>query len=165
MAESDLTTVRPADPQQRTDSDLPPQSQPVYKRLGWITRFGCFGLALTLATLWLIAFRLQPSEQGLGTHQQLGLPPCSARILWGIRCPACGMTTSWAHLANGQWVAACQANLAGVFLGLLAMVGGPMAAWSAISGRAVSNQTLWMLAGGMILALVLALAEWLVRIA
>jgi len=68
-------------------------------------------------------------------------------------------------MADGQWVAACQANLAGVFLGLLAMVGGPMAAWSAISGRAVSNQTLWMLAGGMIMALVLALVEWLVRIA
>ena len=165
MAESDFTTVRPADPQQIAPLKLPARSLRYRKRLGWLMRISCFGLAVILATLWLIAVRLQPSEQGLGTHQQLGLPPCSMRILWGIRCPACGMTTSWAHMADGQWVAACQANLAGVFLGLLAMVGGPMAAWSAISGRAVSNQTLWMLAGGMIMALVLALVEWLVRIA
>ena len=34
----------------------------------------------------------------MGTHQQLGLPPCNFVTLTGYPCPACGMTTSFALL-------------------------------------------------------------------
>ena len=51
-----------------------------------------------LASLVLITARvLQPSANGVGTHQQLGLPPCFFLKLTGIPCPGCGLTTSFAH--------------------------------------------------------------------
>lgn len=49
------------------------------------------GVVLTIARL------LSPSPNGLGTHQQLGLPPCFFHQITGIPCPTCGMTTSFAH--------------------------------------------------------------------
>ena len=48
------------------------------------------------------AFVLTPSEKGVGTHQQLGLPPCTFLWLTGLPCPFCGMTTSWTHAAHGN---------------------------------------------------------------
>lgn len=75
---------------------------------------GVIGLLVT-------ASRLQPSPSGLGTHHQLGLPPCSIRLLFGIRCPACGMTTSWAHFANGNVIAAAQSNLGGLMLAVYSL--------------------------------------------
>lgn len=70
--------------------------------------------------LLMTASQLHPSEQGLGTHQQLGLPPCSSRIMFGIRCPACGMTTSWAHFTQGHWWQSVQVNVGGFLLAIVA---------------------------------------------
>lgn len=55
--------------------------------------------ALPLLTAGLL---LTPSSQGMGTHQQLGLPPCTFLFLTNFPCPFCGMTTSWTHAAHGQ---------------------------------------------------------------
>ena len=74
------------------------------------------------------------------------------------------MTTSWAYLADGQIVAACQANLAGVFLGVMSVVGGAVAARTAYTGRARSDQTLWRLAIGLMVSLGVAIILWLIRV-
>src|SRR5215475_1723858 len=52
------------------------------------------------AALLLIARLLRPSADGVGTHRQLGLPPCAFLHFTGIPCPACGLTTSVAHAAR-----------------------------------------------------------------
>lgn len=46
----------------------------------------------------LIGRLLRPAAEGVGTHEQLGLPPCAFLHLTGIPCPGCGLTTSvaWA---------------------------------------------------------------------
>ena len=60
------------------------------------TAMVAIGLLLPLGA----AVRLQPAREGLGTHQQLGLPPCTFRVLFDRPCPSCGMSTSWAHLVR-----------------------------------------------------------------
>jgi hypothetical protein len=55
------------------------------------------GVVLTVARV------LSPAPNGLGTHQQLGLPPCFFYKLTGIPCPTCGMTTSFAHTVRLQF--------------------------------------------------------------
>jgi hypothetical protein len=69
-----------------------------------------FLLFLVWLAVTIIAFRLAPDPQGHGTHQQLGLPPCTSVIAFDRPCPACGMTTSWAHTVRGQFVGAFIAN-------------------------------------------------------
>lgn len=72
-----------------------------------------------------MATGLRPDARGYGTHEQLGLPPCTCTTLVGWRCPACGMTTAWTYLVRGQVAAAAQANLAGTLLGLLGLAAVP----------------------------------------
>ena len=74
-------------------------------------------------------------RKALGTHQQLGLPPCSARVIFGVRCPACGMTTSWAHFTRGQWLASPRVNLGGFLLAFYAVAFAAASLWSAKQGR------------------------------
>ena len=50
---------------------------------------GLAGLALLA-----VARTLTPADAGIGTHQQLGLPPCSAMRILGIPCPTCFLTRS-----------------------------------------------------------------------
>ncbi len=45
---------------------------------------------------------LVPDGRGVGTHEQLGLPPCTTYRLFSIPCPFCGMTTAFAHMAHGH---------------------------------------------------------------
>lgn len=66
-----------------------------------------------------LAWHLEPSPRGHGTHQQLGFPPCSIQFLFGVPCPGCGMTTSFAWYVRGNWIKAWQANPAGLYLAIL----------------------------------------------
>ncbi len=90
--------------------------------------------AAGLLGLLTVAAMLEPSPLGHGTHQQLGLPPCTFWVLFGRPCPTCGMTTAWAHLVRGQWVSALRANVGGTLLGMLAIVAVPWLLGSAGRG-------------------------------
>jgi len=72
---------------------------------------GCVALLATAAAL-------TPSETGLGTHQQLGFPPCTFVLLTGYPCPTCGMTTAFSYAVRGQLIAAFSAHPAGLALAL-----------------------------------------------
>jgi hypothetical protein len=63
-----------------------------------------------------VGFLLTPSENGHGTHQQLGLPPCPSVIFFERPCPGCGLTTSWTATLHGQLVAAFSAHNLGPLL-------------------------------------------------
>ncbi|MEM6470271.1 MAG: DUF2752 domain-containing protein [Planctomycetota bacterium] len=78
----------------------------------WIGLVG----AIVLTIPFILAMSLDPNPDGLGTHRQLGLPPCSFVMLWQIRCPMCGMTTSWAYLMRGNLLDALRSNPGGVIL-------------------------------------------------
>src|SRR5690606_18756717 len=72
--------------------------------------------SLLLATGLIVAYRLDPDPRGFGTHQQMGFPPCSFRTFFGISCPSCGMTTSFALFTKGRLLEAARANVAGLLL-------------------------------------------------
>ena len=80
----------------------------------------CF--AVLLAAAWL-----QPTAGGYGTHEQLGIPPCSFLTVSGWPCPSCGLTTSFSATTHGQLALAWQAQPFGIVLFaavlLLAIVG------------------------------------------
>jgi hypothetical protein len=60
---------------------------------------------------------------GLFGASQLRLPPlCSSREWFGVKCPACGLTRSFVHLAHGDWPASTQAHPVGWLLALVLLL-------------------------------------------
>ena len=107
-----------------------------------------------------VAAYLTPSPTGLGSHEQLGLPPCGWIAIADIPCPTCGMTTAFAHAADGHLLQALHAQPLG---GILAI--GVTMAWlvsihvmitgSRIGGafaRLWSAKMAWALSGAVVLA-------------
>lgn len=82
-----------------------------------------------------LAAGLEPDPRGYGTHQSLGLPPCSFKTIFGMRCPSCGMTTSFAHFTKGHVIEAARANLAGLLLAMLCAVQIPWCWTSIVRGE------------------------------
>lgn len=62
--------------------------------------------AAVVVALWRVA----PDERGFGTHERLGLSPCSWPVAYGIPCPTCGCTTAACLLVHGRVVDAVVAQ-------------------------------------------------------
>ena len=119
------------------------------------------GISLALVFLIAVAAMLKPSPFLIGTHQQLGLPPCSFLVLFGIPCPTCGMTTAWACLMHGEFVRALQANTGGVLLAVLAMAAAPWLMISAVRGRWLISKPSGTAVGcGSAAILAITLVQW-----
>ncbi len=122
-------------------------------------------LAVGLLSMLVAAGCVKPDPRRLGTHQRFGLPPCTVRVILGIRCPSCGMTTSWAHLVRGQPIQALKANTGGALLALLAVVAVPWLAISAMGGRWFRwtpgvNTVAWVAST----LVVITIADWVFRL-
>lgn len=87
------------------------------------------------------------------------------RVVFGIRCPACGMTTSWAHFTRGNFGASVSSNFGGFLLAILTLAVSPMAvryAWrSEFPGR---RQQSWLLVA-LLIVLAATMIEWAIRLA
>jgi hypothetical protein len=83
-----------------------------------------------------LAAWLRPDEHGVGTHRQLGLPPCSLVEYSGIPCPTCGMTTAFACTVRGRWSAAVLAQPFGFATALFSILCVPLSLAVLISGKA-----------------------------
>jgi hypothetical protein len=82
-------------------------------------------LLVAIPALFGLAASLTPNPAGFGTHQQLGLPPCSFLTLTGRVCPQCGLTTSFALLLKGRFSDALSANPAGPVLAAILALAWP----------------------------------------
>lgn len=133
--------------------------------LRWYERTVAIVVGAILLALLIVAARLEPNPTGLGTHQQLGLPACTARQWWGVRCPSCGMTTSWSHLMRGNVAAAVRANCGGALLAVLALIGGPWLVVSGVWGRwffGAPQETASLALG--FATLIVTLIDWSIRL-
>ena len=151
-----------------TMSELPPMPMPLPaepERIPLWQRGMLCGVGLILITLLIVAACLPPNPNGMGTHQSLGLPPCSFVLLFDMRCPACGMTTSWAHFVRGQIIQSAQANTGGMLLAMLAATLGPWMLASGFLGRwwIGALNPAWLLAGGSVIFFVTAV-QWCGRV-
>jgi len=81
-----------------------------------------------VASCWLLA-SIDPDARGHGTHERLGLAPCSWPIQFGKPCPTCGVTTAatlvvhlspWRALTTQPFGAALA--FAGLWLAIIALL-------------------------------------------
>jgi Protein of unknown function (DUF2752) len=133
--------------------------------LKWYERLPLVLVGIGLVALLGVSARLTPSPAGLGTHHQLGLPECSVRQFVGIRCPSCGMTTSWAHLVRGQVVAAVKANSGGALLAIVAFAAGPWMLLCGVRGRWLFRPpNEWAVVGVGLAVVVITVIDWIIRL-
>lgn len=134
-------------------------------RLPLILRVVYCGLGLGLIGLLILSRTLTPDSSGIGTHQQLGLPPCGFKLLFGAPCPSCGMTTSWALATRGQWIASAQSNLGGFLMALFAL---PAAVWLLVSGYrghwVFRKPNPLLIAGTLAMVIAATLIQWTIRV-
>lgn len=134
------------------------------RQLGVIERLGLLAVAFVLVLLLAVARWLSPDPSGMGTHQQLGLPACTMLAFSGVRCPGCGMTTSWAHTLDGNFVEAFQTNAAGSLLCWLCVACVPILAWVVVSGQPTRDGWASKFAlFGFLGVMTIALIEWGLR--
>lgn len=87
------------------------------------------------AVLLLVAAWLTPADTGMGSHRQLGFPPCSMLTLIGYPCPTCGMTTAFAHAVRGELRSAFNAQPAGLALALMTVIAASLSLSIVITGN------------------------------
>jgi hypothetical protein len=137
---------------------------PSVRRLEAWQRVASAAFAVLLIGLLVTACLLNPDPSGQGTHRQLGLLPCSFKMLWEIPCPVCGMTTSWAHFVRGAWSLSAQANIGGFALALCACGAIGTCVRAAWTGRPATHTTLWTFALALISVLAISLTQWAIRL-
>lgn len=116
-------------------------------------------------TLLMIATFLEPSPTGLGTHTQLTSTPCGWILTMNMPCPTCGMTTAFAHAANGNLLRSFLTQPLGCILSVATaaalLVGVYVAATGSrlgsIFGRMWGRRMAWILAA-------LATAAWIYKV-
>lgn len=96
-------------------------------------------LVAIASTVLFLSYRLTPDGRGYGTHEQLGLKPCTFKVWTGYPCMTCGMTTSFTHMAHLQPLAALRVQPAGALLFLLTALFVPFGLRSAIGGRSIMD--------------------------
>ncbi len=131
----------------------------------WRDRALWAALWLGCMSLLLVAWRLEPSAAGHGTHTQLGMQPCASLAATGFPCPTCGMTTAFAHAADGRLLAAFVTQPAGAALALLTAVVALVSTYGMIAGLPVLPliNAVWtprnLLLGGLAI-----IAAWIYKI-
>lgn len=127
-------------------------------------RIGAGILALATFTLLVIAWRLNPSGDGHGTHTQLGLPPCAWAAWFGKPCVTCGMTTAVSHAADGHLLRSALTQPAGMLFALGCSVAFWISVYVAATGSRIGSVALTLIGGRRIwLWAGVTLAAWIYK--
>ena len=122
------------------------------------------GLAFAVPALavLLLAAYLRPNPAGLGTHVQLlNMPACGWIALMKLPCPTCGMTTAFAHAADGNLLRSFRTQPLGALLAVVTGMVLLLGTFVAITGSRIASvlRRLWRPYTGWLLA-GLVLAAW-----
>ena len=118
---------------------FPPAVPPATSLLPLFPRTGLFAASVACFALLGVAAWLDPAPQGIGTHTQLGIAPCSWPALMGIPCPSCGMTTAFAHAADGHFLDALRIQPGGLVLAILTAAVGLATLTGALTGSRICS--------------------------
>ncbi len=125
-----------------------------------------FATSSAASLLLLVGRLLHPSPGRVGTHEQLGLPPCTFLHLTGIPCPGCGLTTSVAYAAHLHFFESIATQPFGFVVFLLAALSIPLSIY--LSYRRIPYSKLQQFRGKNLviyLLISLFLFSWLYKIA
>jgi hypothetical protein len=117
-------------------------------------------VAIVALGILVLAAALDPSPAGLGTHQRLGMAPCGWIVLMDTPCPTCGMTTAFAHAADGNLLASAATQPLGAVLALATAMTLLVAIFVAVTGSRVGHVfrglwtgwTMWIVGGFALLS-------------
>lgn len=91
-----------------------------------------------------VAAWLNPSGGGVGTHEQMGLPPCGLLATTGLPCATCGMTTSFALAADGRIIASFINQPMGALLAIITAVAVTGSGLSLLTGVSAWPVVSWL---------------------
>ena len=117
------------------DSTIPIRHKQAGYPLGRASRVLLAVWSLCLLAGFAVAVDVEPDPRGYGTHERLGLPGCTFRTIFGVPCPSCGMTTSFAYFVRGRFVSAAASNMAGLLLAAVCVLQVPWCWLSVVTGR------------------------------
>jgi len=133
---------------------------------GFISRLVFLLVALVPAAVFYIALNLRPNPLGHSTHTQLGLPPCGFLELTGMRCPGCGLTTSFSHMVRFEFVEAALANPFGIPLFIFSAMCIPVSLVAVVRGWSVVEVLIRFHVDKFCVGLALTcVLVWIVRVA
>lgn len=144
----------------------PPPRQPI--RADRAERLVAAVGACAVLGVLIIAAWLKPAAEGHGTHEQLGLHPCTWASVLGSPCPTCGMTTSFAHAARADFVASFLTQPFGFLLALASATGFWIALHIAVFGSTMGRpiaafmgrRLLWISLAALLAAWAYKIATW-----
>jgi len=131
----------------------------------WV-RAALLGIALGIIAVFITAWRIDPykgvgAAERMGTHQQLGLWPCTFLDVTGVPCPGCGLTTSFAYSVRADVANAARANWVGFLMVIACAITVPWALASAYHGRALWVPSLeWLVSTGTLVMFILLFIRW-----
>jgi hypothetical protein len=124
-------------------------------------RITCAVLAVVAFSVLGVALWLNPSPEGHGTHQALGMAPCGWMVAFGMPCPSCGMTTAFAHAAHGSLLASVRVQPMGFILALGTAATALVGTYVAMTGSRLGHVLGDRLTPRFLLALgIFALLSW-----
>ena len=117
-------------------------------------------LVILGTALWLDA-----NPIGLGTHQQLGLPPCGFLASTRLPCATCGMTTAFTHAVHGRLVTSLLTQPAGLAMAMFTAIVTIVSAWALVVGASLGPIVQWLWRPIMIwLFAALVIGSWAYKI-
>jgi hypothetical protein len=137
---------------------------PIAPRAGHADRLAWLALACAVVFVAAVAHWLTPDARGIGTHEQLGIPPCGFLALTGLPCPACGLTTCFAHMAQGHFVLAAHTHPVGVSMFVCMCACLPLAVWGVVRALPFIDTLVRLRIKPVCIVLACALlAQWMLR--